>query len=170
MESAFKLDSQLRMMGMVIPYAPKVDLRRHMDGIEPDSPTGRLAAAIEARAAVIDESRPAAIEAAKRTLRDDCSLFEEEPEMIPAPASVLTLMISDEMEAAGAAAERALEIARERRSAPEIGRAWFLRGVIYLGYGDLVAAPERPAPGAASKSRAWRRSFSSSSPARGRCR
>ena len=140
MEGAFKLDAQLRMMGMVIPSAPKVDLQRYMDGIEPDSPAGRLAAAVEARAAVIRESRPAAIEAATRALGNDCSLFVEEPEMISATASVLTLMISDEMEAAAAAAERALEIARERGSAPEVGRAWFLRGTISIGYGDLVAA------------------------------
>jgi DNA-binding CsgD family transcriptional regulator len=140
MDSAFKLDSALRTIGMVLPSVKEVDLRQYMGQIEPDSPAERLAAAVEARARVIDESRPAAIKAAGRALSNDCSLFEEEPEMISATGSVLILVIADEMDAAAAAAQRALEIARKRNSTPEIGRAWFLRGLVWLGYGDLVAA------------------------------
>jgi len=139
-ESAFKLDAQLRMIGMAFPAAPAVDLQRYLGEIEPDSPAGRLAAAIEARSAVMNGSRHEAVEAAKRALGNGCSLFEEEPEMVSAMASVLILMISEEMEEARRAAERALEIARERNSAPEITRAWLLRGIVDWGAGDLVAS------------------------------
>ncbi|HKZ13329.1 MAG TPA: AAA family ATPase [Solirubrobacterales bacterium] len=139
-ENAFRMDSQLRTIGMVVSSAPKVDLERYLDQVEPDSPAGRLAAAIEARVAVIAESRPDAVEAAKRALGNGCSLFEEEPEMISAPTSVFVLMAADEVDAAAAAADRALEIARRRNSAPEMGRAWFVKGVIAWTYGDLVAS------------------------------
>jgi DNA-binding CsgD family transcriptional regulator len=140
MESAFKLDSALRTFGMVLPSIPEVDLDRYMGEVELDSPAGRLAAAIEARSATMAMSRSGAIEAARRALGNDCSIFEEEPEMISAAASILILLVADEMDTAAKAADRALEIARERNSTPEIGRAWFIRGLIAWGYGDLVGA------------------------------
>jgi DNA-binding CsgD family transcriptional regulator len=139
-DNAFKLDSALRSVGMVFPSIEEVDLQRYVGLVEPDSAAARLAAAVEARAAVMEESRPAAIEAARRALGNDCSLFEEEPEMMSATGSVLILLIADEMDAASKATERAFEIARERNAMPEIGRAWLLRGMISWGYGDLVAA------------------------------
>lgn len=139
-ENAFRLDAALRTVGMAFPAVEEVDLQRYLDLIEPDSPTARLAAAVEARAAVLDESRAAAVEAAKRALGNNCVLFEEEAEMIAATGSTLILLITDEMQAASRAADRALEIARRRNAMPEIGRGWFLSGLISWGYGDLVAA------------------------------
>ena len=139
-ESAFKMDSQLRAIGMVFPSAPEVDLQRYMDEVEPDSPAGRLAAAIEARSAVLDGSRDDAVAAAKHALGNDFNLFREEPEMVSATACVLVLLVADDLDTARQAANRALEIAREHNSAPEIGRGWLVRGIINWGYGDLVAA------------------------------
>jgi DNA-binding CsgD family transcriptional regulator len=140
MDGAFRLDSQLRSVGMILPGVPAVDLGQYMDGIEPSSPAGRLAAAVEVRQAVMAESRADAVEAAKRALGNDCSIFEEEAEVVSATASLLLLVIADELEEAARASERVLEIARERNSAPEIGRAWFIRGIVSWGFGDLVAA------------------------------
>jgi DNA-binding NarL/FixJ family response regulator len=140
LEGAFKLDSALRSVGMAAPSGEEVDLQQYMGQMDADSSAGRLAAAIEARAAVTDESRPAAIEAAKRALGNDCSLFEEEPEMMSAAGCVLILMIADEVDAAAEAAARALAIARERNSTPEIGRAWLIHGIVAWSFGDLVTA------------------------------
>jgi DNA-binding CsgD family transcriptional regulator len=142
-ESLFQLEAQLRTVAMLMPGLPEVDLQQYADEVEPDSPAGRLAAAIEARATVgtVDEgSARDAADAATRALANDCVMFEEEPEIASAAAAVLILAIAGELEGAGKAAERALEIARERDAAPDISRALFLRGFVAWSYGDLVAA------------------------------
>jgi len=139
-ENAFKLDALLRGITLALPSIGPVDLERYFDEVEPDSPAGRLAAAIEARAGVMRLSRSTAAKAARRALSNDCSLFEEEPEMMSATACVFILALTEEVDAATKGAERALEIARKRGSAAEIGRAWFLRAVISSWSGDLAAA------------------------------
>lgn len=142
-ESAFQLEAQFRTFAMIIPDLPEVNLLQYADEVAPDSPAGRLAAAIEARAAVAAVTNGAArvaSEAAKRALGDDCAIFEEESEIASAVAAVLILTIADEVEASTKAAERALEIASERNATPAISQALFLRGFAAWGDGNLLAA------------------------------
>lgn len=139
-EGAFLFEAQLRMLAMIIPGLPEVDLQRYTREVEPDSPAGRLAAAIEARAAVVSGSAEEATEAAERALESNCTIFEEESEIASAMAVVLILTIADKLEPARRAADRALEIARERGATPDISSALALSGFVSWGYGDLVAA------------------------------
>ncbi|HEX2392746.1 MAG TPA: AAA family ATPase [Solirubrobacterales bacterium] len=139
-ESAFRLEAQLRTIAVVIPSAPEVDLQQHVAEIDPESPAGRLAAAIEARAAVVNGTAREAAEAARRALADDCRIFEEEPEIVSPATAVLILHISDELDSARRAADRALEIARRRDAAPALAQALFLRAFVAWGYGDVVGA------------------------------
>jgi DNA-binding CsgD family transcriptional regulator len=139
-ESAFRLEAQLRTVSMVLPSPPEVDLQRYMGEIEPNLPAGRLAAAIEARAAIVNGSAREAAEAAKRALGNNGVIFEEEPEIVSATTAVLILLAADELDSAWEAAEWALEIARKRDATPELARGWLLRGVVAWGYGDVIAA------------------------------
>ncbi len=142
-ERLLQFEAQLRTLAILIPGLPEGDLRQYSNAVEPDSPAGRLAAAIEARAAVAaveDGAARKAVEAAKRALGNDCAIFREESEMASATASVLILAIADEVEAATKAAGRALEIARERNATPDVSQGLFLRGFAAWSAGDLVAA------------------------------
>ncbi len=138
--TAFQLEAQMRTLAVIIPGLREIDLLHYTNLVDPDSPAGRLAAAIEARAAVVDGNAQDAAEAAKRALGNDCSIFEEEPEIASATTVVLILQAADEVDAAGWAAERALEIARQRGAIPELARAWLLSGLGAWTRGDLVAA------------------------------
>lgn len=139
-ESAFRFEAQLRTLALIIPGLPEVNLQRYVGEVEADSPAGRLAAAIEARAAVVSGTAREAAEAAERALGDDCIIFEEETEFGSATILVLILTVADEIEAARSAAGRALEIARERDATPDLSRGLFLRGFAAFGDGDLIAA------------------------------
>ena len=140
-ERAFQLEAQLSTLALVVPSLPRVDLGRYADQIDPESPAGRLAAAMEVRAAMADLTPvQKGIDAAKRALGNDGVIFEEETDPIAAPISVTMLVVTDEMDAAQRAAQRALEIASERNATPDLLRAWYLSGFVAWGYGDLVRA------------------------------
>jgi DNA-binding CsgD family transcriptional regulator len=139
-ELAFQLEAQLNTLSLIVPSAPRADLSRYTDQIEPDSPAARLAAAIEARAAVVAVDREAAADAAKRALGNDGAIFAEEPELIASTMAVLTLITAEELDSARYAAERALAIGRERGAAAEVARGLYLRGVVAFGFGNLVDA------------------------------
>jgi DNA-binding NarL/FixJ family response regulator len=140
-ERAFQLEAQLNTLAQVVPSVPKVNLDRYANQIDPDSPGGRLVAAMEvrARATSLSSARETA-EAAKRALGDNGTIFAEDTDLISGPISVMTLVAADEMDAAEQAAKRALEIARERNAAPDLCRGWFLSGFVAWGYGDLIHA------------------------------
>ncbi len=142
-ESAFQMEAQLRTFSMIVPGLPEMDLQQYAGEIEHDSPAGRLAAAMEARAAVVAVSSDAArdaTEAAERALGDDCVIFEEEPEILSPMAAVLILVTADEVATAAKAADRALAIARKRNATFDICRGLLLRGFVAFGYGDLPTA------------------------------
>jgi DNA-binding CsgD family transcriptional regulator len=141
-ESAFRLEAQLKTVSMVIPSLPEVDLQRYVAKIDPDSPAGRLAAAIEARTAVLNGSAREGAEAAKRALGNNCSIFEEEPEIASPTTAILILYAADELDSARWAADRALEIARRRDAAPALAQALFLRAFAAWGSGDVVGAED----------------------------
>jgi len=140
-ERAFQLQAQLNTALLLVPSTLEEEREYDATGIDPDSPTGRLAAAIEARAKVTDggTAREAA-DAAKRALANDGSIFAEEPDLVAAPTAVMTLVAADEMEAARWGAQCALRIARERDATPDLSRAHFLNGFVSWGYGDMVSA------------------------------
>ncbi|MGN6256052.1 MAG: helix-turn-helix transcriptional regulator [Solirubrobacterales bacterium] len=139
-DRAFQLEAQLRTVGALVPSLPKVDLSRYADRIDPDSPAGRLAAAMEATSAVSAGSAEEAVDAAKRALGNDGAIFTEEPELVASAMAVMTLVVADELDAAREAVERARMIAEGRGATPELIRAWFLSGMVAWGDGDLVAA------------------------------
>jgi DNA-binding CsgD family transcriptional regulator/tetratricopeptide (TPR) repeat protein len=139
-ECAFQLEAQLKTISLLGPSVPEVDLTRFADKIDPNSAAGRLAAAMEARSLVMDGTAEEAAAAAKRALADDAVIFTEEPELAAAVLCVLTLVISDEIDAARHAAKRALALAREEGGTPSLVRAWFLSAFVAWGSGDLISA------------------------------
>jgi DNA-binding NarL/FixJ family response regulator len=124
----------------MVPTVTEVDVGDLGAEIDPDSPTGRLAAAMEVRAAAVSGTAREVADAAKRALGNDGSIFAEEPELAASSIAVMTLVAADEMKAAEHAAERAMAIAQERGATPELVRARFLKGFVAWGYGDLVTA------------------------------
>lgn len=139
-ERAYQLQAQLSTLAAVVPSVPEVTIDDHGAQIDPDSPTGRLAAAMEVRALAVTGTAREVADAAKRALSNDASIFAEQPDLIAAAIAVMVLVAADEMEAAQHAAERALAIARERGATPELVQARYLSGFVAWGYGDLVAA------------------------------
>jgi DNA-binding CsgD family transcriptional regulator len=140
-EHAFQLKAQLNTLLLLMPAT--VDAEREYDatGIDPDTPGGRLAAAIEARSKAVSKgSAQEAADAAKRALGNDGILFAEAPELAAAPFAVMTLVAAEEMESARRATECALAIARERDATPELAQAHFLSGFVSWGNGELVSA------------------------------
>ncbi len=140
LERAFQLEAQLSTVRLLVPSAPEVRLARYADQIEPDSPGGRLAAALEASSAVANGTAKEAAAAAKRALGNDGIIFAEQPELVAASMAVMTLVVADEVDAARYGAERALAIALERDATPELVQGHFLNGFVALGYGDLTTA------------------------------
>ena len=139
-ERAYQLQAQLSTFAAMVPTVPEVEIGDIGDEIDPDSPTGRLAAAMEIRSATANGTAREMADAAKRALGNDASIFEEEPEIAAAPIAVMTLVTVDEMEAARHGAERALAIARDRGATTELTRGYFLKGFVAWGCGDLPAA------------------------------
>jgi ATP/maltotriose-dependent transcriptional regulator MalT len=139
-ERAYQLQAQLSTLAAMIPTLPEVDVGDLGADIDPESPTGRLAAAMEIRSAAVTGNAREVADAAKRALGNDGSIFAEEPELAASSIAVMTLVTADEMEAARSAAGRAMAIAHERGATPELVRARFLKGFVAWGYGDLVTA------------------------------
>jgi DNA-binding CsgD family transcriptional regulator len=139
-ERAFQLEAQLATLAQIVPSVPAVDLTRYAGEIDLDGPGGRLAAALEARAAAVAGSASQAADAAKLALGNDGVIFDEEPELVAAVMSVMILVAADEVDAAQRAAEQALAIALERDIAPGIARGLSLRGFAAWACGDLVNA------------------------------
>jgi DNA-binding CsgD family transcriptional regulator len=139
-QRAFQLEAQLSTLALVVPSVPAVNVAGYADQIDPDSPSGRLAAAMEVRAAAVGGTAHDAADAAKRALGDNGVIFAEEPELVASTVAVMALVAADEVDAARHGAERALAIAHERGATPDISRGWFLRGFVAWGEGDLIAA------------------------------
>ncbi|HSC20130.1 MAG TPA: AAA family ATPase, partial [Solirubrobacterales bacterium] len=139
-ERAFQLEAQLKTIALLGPAVREADLQRYVDRIEPESPAGRLAAAMEARSLVLTGTAREAADAAKRALGNDGAIFAEDAEIAAAVISVLTLVVCDEMDAARYAADRALAIAREGGGTTSLMRARFLTGFVAWGTGDLPTA------------------------------
>ncbi len=139
-ERAYQLQAQLSTLAAIIPSIPEVtsaDIRLEFD---PESPTARLVAAMEARAAAAHGTASEVANAAKRALGNNGSIFAEEPEVSAAALAVMTLVATDEIESARFGAERALAIAEDSGGTPELTRARYLGGFVAWGEGDLIKA------------------------------
>jgi DNA-binding CsgD family transcriptional regulator len=141
MERAFQLEAHLATLALVVPSLPKVNLEPLVGQIDPDSPAGRLAAAMEVRFAAVNGTAADVVAAAKRALANDAVIFAEEPDLVSSALSVMALVAADELEVARHGASRALALAEEGdANPPQLVRGWFLRGFVAWGHGDLVEA------------------------------
>jgi DNA-binding CsgD family transcriptional regulator/tetratricopeptide (TPR) repeat protein len=140
LELAFQLEAQLSKISLVLPSRSTVSLSHHLDEIDPDSPSGRLAAAMEVRIASVSGTADEAADAAERALANDGAIFAEEPDPMGAMGSVSALISAERFDQARYAVERAIAIARERASTPDLSLACGIRGAVALGDGDLLAA------------------------------
>lgn len=140
LELAFQLEAQLSKLSLVLPSRSTVSLGHHLDQIEPDSPGGRLAAAMEVRMASVSGTADEAADAAERALANDGAIFAEEPDPMGAMGAVSALISAERLDQARHAVERAVSIARERASTPDLALACGIRGAVALGGGDLLAA------------------------------
>jgi DNA-binding CsgD family transcriptional regulator len=139
-ERAFQLEALLSTLALLVPSMPKVNLEPYLDQIDPNSPAGRLAATIRIRSAMVKGTAAEAVEAARLALANDGIIFTEDPELAAASMAVITLIVTDEVEAGRRAAELALAAAERTGGAPQLGRGWYLRGIACWASGDLVAA------------------------------
>jgi DNA-binding CsgD family transcriptional regulator len=139
-ERAFQLEAQLKTIALLSPSIRKVDLDRYAGQIDPGTPAGRLAAAMEVRSLLVDGTAREAADAARRALANDAVIFAEEAEIAAAVNSVLALVMCDEVDAARRATARAIAVAREHGAASGLVRAWFVSGFVAWGSGDLITA------------------------------
>lgn len=139
-EKAFQFEAQLRTIAMMLPAGPEVNLDRYRDQIDPETPGGRLAAALEAGSAVAGGKAGDAAEAAKRALGEDGALFAEELDFTAPTMVIFTLLVSDQFEVAQRGARQALSFALARGATTEISVARTLNGLVSWLGGDLSAA------------------------------
>ncbi len=139
-ESVFRLEAQLSLLVRRPVTVTRARLAPYRARIEPDSVTGRLAAAHAAEWHAIDGTAADATEAARHALGRDGRIFAEQPEFFAPGRPLLALILADELDAAQRSAARALTIARERGATPEIVAAWWMNGGVAWARGDLVAA------------------------------
>lgn len=139
-ESVFRLEAQLSLLAQRPLPAARVRLTPYLDRIEPDSASGRLAAAHAAEWHAFDGTAADATEAARRALARDGRIFAEQPEFFAPGRAVLALILADELDAAQRAVEQALALARQRSATPELVAAWWMNGGVAWARGDLAAA------------------------------
>ncbi|HZV72682.1 MAG TPA: AAA family ATPase [Conexibacter sp.] len=139
-ESIFRLEAQLSLLAQRPLPAARARLTPYLDRIEPDSASGRLAAAHAAEWHAFDGTAADAVEVARRALMRDGRIFVEQPELFAPGRAVLALILADELDAARRGAEQALAYARRRSATPELVAAWWLNGGVAWACGDLAAA------------------------------
>ncbi len=139
-ERAFSLDAQLTRLAQLPPHVARDRLRRYRDRIEPDSKTDRLAAAIEARWAVVHGTAAEAAALSQRALGDDARILIEQSEPGAPGDTVMVLALAERHEAAARAARQAMTFARRRGALHELAGAWWLSAYAALLRGDLMAA------------------------------
>jgi tetratricopeptide (TPR) repeat protein len=139
-ERAFSLEAQLTRLAQLPPHVARDRLGRYRDRIEPGSRTDRLAAAVEARWAVVHGTAAEAATLAQRALGDDARLLIEQPEAGAPSHTVMVMALAERHEAAARAARQAMTFARRRGAPHELAGAWSLSAYAALLRGDLTAA------------------------------
>jgi DNA-binding CsgD family transcriptional regulator len=143
-DRAFEIEVQLSGISMLLPPSadadPEIEIDRYSRQLDPDSPAGRLAAAMEIFPAIARGTAKEAADAAERALQGNGVFFEEEPAFVVSAMPVAGLVLADELDAAIRGSEHALRIAREHDATPVFSLGWFLKAIAELARGDLVAA------------------------------
>jgi DNA-binding CsgD family transcriptional regulator len=139
-ERVFRLEAQLKTIALLGVPAPEVDLERYAGKIDPGSIAGRLAATMEARAAMVEGTAADAADAARRALGDDAIIFAEESEVAGPVLAVMILAVAGDVGAAGRAAGKAMAMARESGDTAALIRALYISAFVAWADGDLLCA------------------------------
>jgi DNA-binding CsgD family transcriptional regulator len=134
---AVQLETQLIMFVQMRPREGQARLSRYRGRLAPDSTGGRLAAALGARWAMADDSAEAAVELARRALRDG-RIVAEHPELLALSQAVLTLLFADRLDEAQTVTDQV--VAGSRRRGEAHAAALCMRAWLALARGDLKAA------------------------------
>ena len=140
LDAAFRMDTQAARIVQLAPALARARAQRYAHRIEPDSRSGRLAAAVAARWAVSDGTAAEVIALGRHALRDDGGILLEQSEFGAPGEVVMALTLAEDFEHAERAAKQALAFARRRGAVPELTGAWWLNAFVALWRGDLVTA------------------------------
>jgi DNA-binding NarL/FixJ family response regulator len=143
-ERVFRLEAQRTTLAQLALDAgsfvdARASLARYHGSFDPDSASGRLAAALKAEWTLFNGSAAEAVELARVALRDG-KIFAEQPEFGAPGSSVMVLTIADEVDAAERSVARSLALARERSATPELVGSWWLQAFNSFWRGDLAGA------------------------------
>ncbi len=138
-DRVFRFEAQLTTVAQLPVEEARARLERYRDRVEPDSASGRLAAALDAQWAMVDGRASDAADLARRALRDG-ELFTEQTELMAPGAMVFVLIFTERLDDAQRGAEQALAVAREQGATPMLAGALWLRGFVAFVRGDLPAA------------------------------
>lgn len=138
-DRAFQLEAQLSTVARLPPETARARLDRYRDRIEPDSPSGRLAAALESYWCGGTGGAVEAAELANRALLDG-RIFAEQAEIVAPGRAIQVLLLANDFDGAQRGAEHALAVARRRGATPELASALFLTGTVRWARGDLAGA------------------------------
>ncbi|MDQ2631280.1 MAG: AAA family ATPase, partial [Actinomycetota bacterium] len=138
-ENTLIFGAQHNSLAAIAGSAP-IDLGAFAAQIDPDSPAGRLAAALEAREATARGTREEAVDAARRAFGSNAAILAENKEVNAAVATMLVLVAADEVAFARWVAGRALAISREEGATGSMVRALMLSALIGWAEGDLIRA------------------------------
>lgn len=141
-ERAFQIEVQLSGIAVLTGSSTgsAIDLDRYAGKIDPDSRSGRLAAAMETFSFVSHGTAEGAADAAQRALSSNGAFFDEEPDFVASGMPVATLLLAGEIDAAMRGVELILAVARERGVTALLVLGWFQRSMVEFDRGDLVAA------------------------------
>jgi DNA-binding CsgD family transcriptional regulator len=139
-ERAFRLEAQLSLVAPRALVATRARLAPYVDRIEPDSKSGRLAAALASEWHAFDGTAADATDAARRALARGGRIFVEQPEFFAPGRPVLAFILADELDEAQRAADQALAFARQRSATPELVAAFWMSSGVAWARGDLGAA------------------------------
>lgn len=138
-DSAFRLEALLSSFARLPPGEVRSRLERYRDGIEPDSPNGRLAAAFDSAWCLVHGEVRQGVAFARSALEDG-RIFAEQGELMAPGWAMMTLWSAGALDDAKVAAEHAFDVAREHGAGPEMAIAWSMRGTTAAMAGDLAAA------------------------------
>lgn len=138
-DRAFRLEAQLNTISQLPLSERAARLERYRGRIEPDSPSGRLEASLDAQHALLCGSADEAADCARRAL-DGGKVFAEQAELTSPGFNVIVLVFADQLDDAQRGADHARAIGRERGSTPQQVGAWWLNGFVAWARGDLDVA------------------------------
>src|SRR5262249_55012389 len=140
LDGAFRLEAQLNLIAQRPVPAARERMAGYVDRIRPNSPSGRLAAALAAEWHAFDGTAADATAWARQAPAHGGRIFAEQPGLLPPGRPVLALVLADELAEAQRAAEQALAFAQQRGATPEIVAARWMSGMVAWAGGDLAAA------------------------------